>query len=117
MEVFVLIYIFIIFGLSCLTAGCLQGLFSRYSLCLIVIYIILIGIVFGIISEKYRQLSQLPTVKIPFTRTSDLSFTFVPQKTGDYSVDLTFLNKEVNRQVEPADSSGKNTMKKSARKR
>ena len=95
----------------------LQEIFS-HPLRLILIYLALILLSLGWFGAKYWQLIRLNSATIPFTQTTGntVVFTFIPKNDGNYSVDLSFLNKKVNQENETCGFSWKKSNENECKK-
>jgi hypothetical protein len=105
MEAIALLILFVLFIFGLFIAIKIYLKFSTHPFSLIGIY--LLGILLGmsILAINYWYLYRLNSIVVPFTATSggELKFNFVPQYNGDYSVDIAFLNKEINEKYESCD--------------
>lgn len=107
MEALVLLILFFVFGISYLIALKIYLKFSANAHRLL--GILLLGILPGIgslyLAINYWHLSRLNTLKVPFTTVSgnELKFNFIPQYSGEYSIDITYLNKKMKKQYDSCD--------------
>src|SRR3990167_2142181 len=105
MEAIFVLMLFFAFILGCFIAITTYLKFSTHLFCLISIY--LIGILLGVsvLKINYWHLYRLNSIIVPFTAISrnELKFNFIHQYSGDYSVDITFLNSEMNKKYESCD--------------
>jgi hypothetical protein len=101
-EVLALFILCFVFLIGCCIAIITYLKYSTRPLFLIKIYLLSILSGSGIIAINYWHLYRLNNMTVPFIVTSggELKFNFIPQYNGDYSIDITFLNKEMNKKIE-----------------
>ncbi|OGT38403.1 MAG: hypothetical protein A3F11_09685 [Gammaproteobacteria bacterium RIFCSPHIGHO2_12_FULL_37_14] len=105
MEAIGVLILFLTFILGCFIAIKTYLKFSTHPLYLIGIYLLGILLGVGVLTINYWHLYRLNSIIVPFTVISgnELKFNFVPKYSGDYSVDITFLNKEMNKKYDSCD--------------